>query len=212
MKITILTDNKKSWLIPFGLILQQKLESLGNSVKYVFNKEEIENGDICFLLSCSRIIEENYLSRNKNNIVIHASDLPKGKGFSPLQWQILEGKNEIVVTLFEAAKEVDAGPFYLKDKIFFTGNELYPELREKLGQKIIEMAIKFIINKENLTPQEQVGEETFYRKRTEKDDEIDPYKSIAEQFDHFRIANNDENPLWFSLRNRKYILKIYPKE
>ena len=32
---------------------------------------------------------------NKNNIVVHASDLPKGRGFSPMSWQILEGKNKI---------------------------------------------------------------------------------------------------------------------
>lgn len=46
MKITILTDNKNSWFIPFGFILQERL-SLKHNVKYINNKHDIENGDIC---------------------------------------------------------------------------------------------------------------------------------------------------------------------
>lgn len=92
MIINILTDNKKSWFIPYGYTLQSKLQELMHNVHFVFDKNDIHEGDICFLLSCSKIIEKEYLERNKNNIVVHASDLPKGKGFSPLQWQVLEGK------------------------------------------------------------------------------------------------------------------------
>lgn len=80
-------------------------------------KKEICKGDICFIISCIIIIDEIYLKLNKNNLVVHSSDLPSGKGFTPMQWQILEGKNDIMVTLFEADKEVDAGPYYLKSKL-----------------------------------------------------------------------------------------------
>jgi len=124
MKITILTDNVNSWFIPFGQKLQQKLLSLGLECNYVFDKNVIEYGDICFLLSCSKILQSEYLKRNKYNIVVHASDLPQGKGFSPLQWQIMEGKNEIPLTLFEAVEGVDEGPYYFKDKLIFNGYEL----------------------------------------------------------------------------------------
>ena len=92
MLITILTDNSKSWFVAFGNELKNELEKSGNDVIYVFDKNEIREGDICFILSCTRIIDEEFLKRNKNNIVVHASDLPDGKGFSPLQWQILERK------------------------------------------------------------------------------------------------------------------------
>lgn len=209
MKITILTDNKKSWFIQFGYKLKSILEDLGHQVIYVFEKNEIEEGDICFLLSCSRIVDEQYLKRNKNNIVVHASDLPKGKGFAPVQWQILEGKNEIILTLFEVVKEVDAGPYYFKEKITFDGTELYDELREKLANKIIDMCIYFVKNKDNLNPIEQIGEESFYRKRTRKDDEIDPKKTLEELFNHFRIADNENYPLYFYCKGKKYIIKIY---
>src|SRR5690606_32562138 len=97
-----LTDNAHSWFVKYGNLLMRTLLKEGHQVKYVFNKNELSKGNICFLLSCTRIIGKEYLSLNSHNIVVHASDLPKGKGFSPLQWQILEGASAIPLTLFEA--------------------------------------------------------------------------------------------------------------
>jgi len=212
MIINILTDNINSWFIPYGFKLKKDLEILGHEVFYVFNKNEIREGDICFLLSCSHIVENQFLRRNKNNIVVHASDLPKGKGFSPLQWQILEGKNEIVLTLFEAVDEVDAGPYYFKEKIVFDGTELLDEIHEIMGNKIIDMCKFYVINKNKLKPIPQLGESSFYRRRTKRDDEIDPNKSIIELFNHFRIADNEKYPLWFKYKGKIYYLKIYPEK
>lgn len=212
MKITIFTDNKKSWFIPFGETLKDNLQRMGHTVSYVYSKNDIEKGDICFLLSCTRIIEKDFINRNGNNIVIHASDLPNGKGFSPLQWQILEGKNEIILTLFEVVTEVDAGPYYIKDKISYNGTELIDELRSIMGNKIIEMSISYVKNKFILLPQDQIGDDSFYRKRSVKDDEIDPDLSIKQLFNHFRIADNENFPLWFNLYDKEYIIHIYKKQ
>ena len=209
MKITILTDNIKSWFIPYGEQLKNLLIQKGHSVKYVLSKDEIDDGDICFLLSCSRLIPPIFLKKNKNNIVVHASDLPKGKGFSPLQWQIVEGKDEIILTLFEVVEKVDAGPFYIKSKLIFDGTELYDELRNKLALRIIKMCNDYVDNYDLQTPIQQAGIETFYRKRTIVDDQIEPEKSIVDQFNHFRIADNENFPLWFNFKGKKYIIKIY---
>lgn len=208
MKVCILTDNSKSWFIPFGEKLTASFQELGHDAVYVFDKTQIPEGDICFLLSCTKIIPPKILKRNKHNIVVHASDLPTGKGFSPLQWQILEDKNEIMLTLFEAEEGVDSGPFYFKSKIHLNGTELYNELRTILAEKIIEMCLYFVNNTEILKPILQSGQSTYYNKRTNADDEINPYKTIAEQFNHFRIADNQHYPLWFNYKGQKYFIKI----
>jgi len=209
MRITILTDNEESWFIEYGNKLLEILVSKGHDVEYVFNKSNIRRGDISFLLSCSNIVNTEYLKLNNYNIVVHASDLPQGKGFSPLQWQILNGQNEITLTLFEAVKEVDAGPYYLKDKIKFIGTELYQELRESLGNKIIEMCSNFVDNFNELKPIDQKGVSTYFSRRTIRDDIIDVDKTIREQFNHFRIADNEKFPLWFEYLGNKYYIKIY---
>lgn len=208
MNITILTDNKNSWFVRYGKLLEKKLISNGHVVKYVFDKKDILNGNVCFLLSCTKLIEQEYLKLNDNNIVIHASDLPKGKGFSPLQWQILEGKNEIVLTLFEVVEQVDAGPYYLKDKIEFNGTELLEELRSKMAHKIIELSLRYIENYESLKPKEQSGEESFYVRRRTIDDKIDPQETIINLFNHFRIADNERYPLFFEYKGKAYNIKI----
>jgi len=212
VRITLLTDNPDSWYVPYGQVLCDRLRQAGHEVTYVFRKEELPRGDICFLLSCSRIVGKPHLERHRHNIVVHASDLPRGKGFAPLQWQILAGADEIPVTLFEAVDEVDAGPYYLKSVIRFDGTELYNELRAKLAEKINAMCLEFVERLDQLVPIPQSGAETFFRRRTRDDDELSVEKTIAEQFNHFRIADNERHPLFFRFRGRKYYLKIYPAE
>lgn len=145
-----------------------------------------------------------FLDKNKNNIVVHASDLPNGKGFSPLQWQ----KHYP----FNADELVDNGDYYIKDSVNYEGHELHDELREKLAFKIIDMCISYVENKKSLLPHKQDGTESFYKKRTLKDDELDVNKSINDLFNHFRIADNENYPLYFIKDNQEYILKIQKRK
>ena len=206
--ITILVDNKKSWFDKFANYLNSEIKKIGHDSVYVNDKENIREGDVCFLLSCTKILSKKYLNLNKYNIVIHASDLPIGKGFSPLQWQILEGKNDIPITLFNAGEELDAGDYFIKDTLKYEGHELLDELREKMGKKINEMAITFIQEINSLRAKKQEGNSTFYSRRTRADDLIDPSKSINELFNHLRIADNDKFPVYFKYLGYSYILKI----
>ena len=208
MKIVILTDIKNSWFIPYGKELESKLSEEGHQTKYVFSSDNIVSGDVCFLLSCQNIIGPEILKLNNNNIVAHASDLPKGKGFSPLQWQIFEGKNEIVVTLLEAVDKVDSGPYYFKEKIVLKGTELLDEVRPRLGALIIGMCLKFIREYNSMVPIEQTGEESFYKRRTSSDDELDIDKSLKDIFNHLRVADNEKHPVYFHYKGQKYNIKI----
>jgi methionyl-tRNA formyltransferase len=209
MNIQILTDDADSWFVPFGHRLKNELTNVGHHVNYIFDKSEMINGDICFLLSCSRLISRQYLQLHKHNIVVHASDLPCGKGFSPLQWQILEGKAGIKLTLFEAVEACDAGPYYFKEDLVFDGSELYDELRNKLACKIIDMCLSYANNMDRLNPISQTGLESVYPRRTSKNDELDVNQSIAKQFNHLRIADNERHPAYFMHRGCMYIVKIY---
>lgn len=207
--ITILTD-KTSWMNKFNLILKTELERLGHKVVLIDSKNNLIKGDIAFFLSCFEIVSDEYLKLNKNNIVVHASDLPEGKGWSPTSWQILEGKNEIPVTLFEATNSVDAGDYYIKDKLILNGTELIEEWQEKLGLKIVEMALKYVINYTELLPVKQIGTESFYKKRRPEDSKLDIDKTIREQFNLLRIVDNEKYPAYFSINGQDYKISINP--
>ncbi len=206
MKVAILTSPNQ-WFIPYAKKLTQKIK---NS-KLFFSHEEMDDRfDIVFILSYHRLIKHKFLQKNRHNIVIHASALPKGKGWAPMFWQILEGKNNIVFTMFEVDDSVDGGDIYMQRSLELTGYELNTKLREKQANFIIDMCLEFCNNYDKYkTPIKQVGEESFYKKRGAKDSELDIYKSIDEQFNLLRIVDNDEYPAFFYKDGKKYIIKIF---
>jgi len=205
MKIAILTSPNQ-WFVPYAEILTNRI----NDSKLFFSHKEIdESYSIVFILSYHKIIEKKYLDLHNHNIVIHESSLPLGKGWAPMFWQILEEKNSIVFTMFEAGLGVDDGDIYMKRDLQFTGYELNSKLREKQANHAIEMCLEFLdcYEKYNI-PIKQKGNETFYKKRTSKDSELDIEKSISEQFNLLRIVDNENYPAFFYKNNKKYILKI----
>lgn len=207
--ITILVDDPEAWIIPWAEALVEKLRSY-HTVSLVHSTEDIQPGDFCFLLGCQRKLSSQSLLKNRYNIVVHESDLPEGRGFSPVAWQILEGRNQIPVCLMLAVEEVDAGPVFLRDTIDLDGTELLPEIRQKQGLKTMELCLRFFEAWPDIEAFQQKGAPSFYRRRNRNDDRIDPYKSIAEQFDHLRIVDNDRYSAWFEIRGQRYSLKVTP--
>ena len=209
MKIAILTSPNQ-WFVSYAQQLQEHI----NHASLFFEHESIsENFDIVFILSYHRIIDTQYLAKHKHNIVIHASDLPQGKGWAPMFWQILEGKNEIPFTMFEASEGVDDGKIYMKKMLTLTGYELHDELRKKEAQFVIQMCLEFVKNyKMYKRTYPQIGIPSYYHKRKASDNKLDIHKSIDEQFNLLRICNNELYPAYFELNQIKYILKIEKEE
>ena len=111
--------------------------------------------------------------------------------------------------MFEASHGVDDGDIYMQKELSLSGYELNSELRDKQAKHTIKMCLEFLNNYENhKKPQKQSGEESFYKKRTDKDSELDINKTIKEQFNLLRIVDNENYPAFFYKDNKKYILKI----
>lgn len=207
MNIQILVDDEKSWFVKYAKILCSILSEIHNC-NLIHSRSEILNGDIIFILGCKKILSKKYLSKNKYNIVVHESELPSGRGWSPVTWQILENKNIIPVTLFDATEEVDNGKIYFTDNIILNGDELIDEIREKQAYTKINLCIKFVKNINNLQVIDPKCSSSFYPKRTAKDSLIDINKSIKEQFNLLRVCDNNLYPAYFYYNNCKYILTI----
>jgi methionyl-tRNA formyltransferase len=207
MKITILTDNPNSWILPYVDDLKKDLNR--HDVTHVYKTSDIVGGDIMLVLSCEKILKAEYLKLHKSNVVVHPSKVPLGKGWSPLAWQVLEGSNNIPVSLFEAVEAVDAGDVYIVDYIKLEGHELNEEIKHQQGLLTMKMVKKYIDEFESMVSTPQSGEETFYPRRRQKENELDINKTIVEQFNLFRVVDNERYPAHFHLNGTKYILKIY---
>ncbi|MEF2144837.1 MAG: formyltransferase family protein [Desulfovibrionaceae bacterium] len=205
--LSVIIDNEKSWMWTYVPRLRRILEEYSQKVRICKKVEEIWTGDILFILSCDRILGRNILSLNKHNIVVHASDLPAGRGWSPWTHQVEAGANEIPLTLFEAAPDVDSGDYYLKDRIPLKGDELVEDLRALIGEKVVDM-ISAYLAKFPLPAIPQTGMPTYFPRRTENDCQLDVDKSIREQFNKLRVLDNELYPAFFYHSGCKYILKI----
>jgi methionyl-tRNA formyltransferase len=174
-----------------------------------FKERPDEPGDIMFALHYPALIKPELLLMHKANIVIHAADLPKGRGRSPIHWEVEAGSNSIVLSLFEMGDQADNGPVYLKSKLVLDGTELLDEIREKVIRAEVDMVDAFLSCWPSIKPDVQQGEPSYYPKRTRENQRLDVNMTIAEQFNKMRVADNELYPLWFEHQGATYSLKIF---
>ena len=209
MKITILNSTADH---PVNTWLKKWIQKHQNNhqISLVRSKQEIDKGDILFLISCSELIAKQDRERYKKTLVIHASDLPKGRGWSPHIWEIIHGADEITLSLLEAVDEVDSGDIWKKIKVNIPKTALYNTINALIFDAELEL-MDFAIEKfSTIKPQKQNDEinPTYWPKRKPEDSEVDVSKSIAEQFDLIRVCDPNRFPAFFFIDGKKFIIKI----
>lgn len=208
MKVSVLCSSATHPIYPH--LEQWAKAAAGNHrVELVRQKSELTGGDVLFLISCHEIISLADRQKYGATLVIHASDLPEGRGWSPHIWQILEGRNRMVVSLIEAQDPVDTGAIWAQRPLVLEGHELSEEINAALFAielELMDLALKVIVSGEPV-PQDDRPPST-YRRRTPDDSRLDPSRSIAEQFDLLRVADPQRFPAFFDLRGHRYLVRI----
>ena len=207
MKISILCSSSDHPVFPW-LIQWKKCYEKNHKVDVFSSKKELTGGDILFLISCNEIITCEIRKQYTKTLVIHASDLPAGRGWSPHIWQILEGQNLFTVTLLEAEDKVDTGAIWKKLNFQLQGHELADEINEKLFDTELKL-MSFAIENFHVKPiAQKEGTSSCYSKRTPQDSKLDPNKTIAEQFNMLRVADNNRFPAFIDHFGYRYFLKL----
>ena len=119
MKIGLLFDRNNDWISKY--LLKKNFGSINGKIIKVTTGNDIKkinNHEVLFILGYTKKISNEDLLRNKLNLVVHESNLPRDKGFSPIQYQILKGKNNLKVSLIVAEAEIDKGPIILTLSFF----------------------------------------------------------------------------------------------
>lgn len=212
MKISILCTHKDHPVYPH-LKRWVEFQSKQHSVELVNQKNHLSGGDLLFLISCHELVDQEVRSQYKATLVIHASNLPRGRGWSPHVWQILRGENTITVSLLEAEDAVDAGAIWKKQTFALEGHELWDEINEKLFAVEVQLMDFAVNNFDRVIPTSQAQfEPTYYPKRTPEDSEIDPEKTIGEQFNLLRVCDPARFPAFFDLHGHRYKIIIQKQE
>ncbi len=205
--VSVVTDTE-GWFDPFAQELVERIRSNGDRAQFVRDQDQVPEGHVAFYLSCLKLTRDAILARNRVNLVVHASALPKGRGFSPVVWQILEGLNEVPLTLFEMDGTADTGPIVKQSTISFQGHELNDEIRDALGRSVVDICVEYLKTETRPVAVPQSGEPTWYPRRKKADSELDPEKTIAEQFQLLRVVDNERYPAFFTINGQTYSLKI----
>lgn len=213
MNIIILIS-KNSWANSYKKLLKQELACFSKKIKFISNHKIIKKKyryDINIIFSYFKIIESKYLKYCKYNIIPHESDLPKGRGMSPLTWEILNGKKFFSFCLIEASTKIDSGKIYFKKKVKIPDNILFNQIKEIQFRQNLFLIKKFLNiykKKKPIKYREQQGKPTFYKLRKPKDHELNVNKTIKSQFNLLRTSDNKHYPTYFKYKNKKFILKI----
>ena len=212
MKIQILIS-KNSWANSYKIFIKKKLKRYSKKIIFLNNHKKIKkNYEVNIIFSYFQKIEKKFLNLSKNNLILHESNLPKGRGMSPISWQIMQGKKIITFSLINASEKIDAGKIYYQRKVKFNGTELFDEIKKSQlinNLKLIDKFLKnkFILNK-NLKLRNQRGRATYYKLRNPSESEIKIHKSIKSQINLLRICDFQNYPAFFYYKKKKFLIKL----
>lgn len=138
-----------------------------------------------------------------NCVCFHMTDLPYGRGGSPLQNLILHGHRETVLTALKMNEGVDAGPVYFKEPLDLEGTaqEIYvraAELTWSLIRKLVD---------ENPVPKSQVGDPVLFKRRLPVESELPDLDSLEKLYDFIRMLDAPGYPHAF-LETNKYRIEF----
>jgi methionyl-tRNA formyltransferase len=124
-------------------------------------------------------------------VCFHMTDVPYGRGGSPLQNLVVRGHRSTRLTALRMVESFDAGPVYMKEELSLEGGtaeEIY--LR---AAYLSAGMIKTIIEQEP-APQPQQGEPVIFKRRKPTQSRITDISTLESMHDFIRMLDADGYP------------------
>jgi methionyl-tRNA formyltransferase len=123
-------------------------------------------------------------------IVFHMTDLPFGRGGSPLQNLISRGIYSTKISALKVDEGIDSGDIYLKENLELKGNAT--DIFERSNQIIQKMIIFILQNK--IIPVPQKGTVTEFKRRKPYESNIEKLETLQKVYDYIRMLDADGYP------------------
>ena len=156
----------RSW----ALKIYRKLKKSKKNKVFIFTKVNTKKilklkPDYILFYGWSWKVKKNLINTNKC-IMLHPSMLPKFRGGSPIQNQIIQGITKSGITLFRMNNDLDQGNILLQKRINLSGS--MKEIFEKISNVGFELTEKLIRGKFKEKKQPK-GNFKIYKRRKPKD-------------------------------------------
>lgn len=154
-----------------------------------------------FFLHWSRKVPDS-ITRNYECINFHMTDLPYGRGGSPLQNLILAGHDRTKVSAFQMTEILDGGPVYLKRDLSLSGSA--EEILFRCTIVSLEMVEQIV--RDNLKPIPQSGKVVKFQRRTPEQSELPTGGSARQLYDFIRMLDAEGYPRAFLRRGDRVMV------
>jgi methionyl-tRNA formyltransferase len=196
-KQKLVIASSRSWSSCF---IEKLSQQLPDAVIYEISSREELNIDnlskispsFIFLPHWSYIIPDDILDKF-TCVVFHMTDLPFGRGGSPLQNLISREIFETKISAIKCVKEIDGGPIYLKRPLSLYGNA--EEIYIRATRIVAEMIVWIVRN--NPEPVEQYGNIVVFPRRKPEQSDICTLTDIEKLFHHIRMLDAEGYPAAF---------------
>lgn len=169
------------------------------------------NPDVIFFVGWSDLIPTNIINKYKC-LCIHPSKLPKYRGGSPIQNQIIDGVEDSAVTLFRMDEKIDHGPIYNQLSLNLNGT------LEKIFDSIITKSILLIneyVQGKSFPKHQNHDEATFCKRRTPDMSEITFFEarnsSAKQMYDKIRCLQTPYPNAYIKCKNGEKLYLITAK-
>lgn len=174
-----------------------------DSFYLITNKDDLNHDQLIkinptyvFIPHWSYIIKPD-VYKNFECIIFHMTDLPYGRGGSPLQNLIVRNHENTKISAIKCIDELDAGNVYLKKDLSLNGSA--QEIFQRSSSIICDMIKEIILTKP--TPQKQIGEIVKFNRRKPEDGDIANLDNINKIYDYIRMLDADTYPKAFLMKN-----------
>ena len=145
-----------------------------------------------FFLHWSWIVPEEIVGPYEC-VGFHMTDLPYGRGGSPLQNLIVRGHRRTVLTALRMVRDLDAGPVYLKKELSLEGSAEEILIR---ASHLAGHMIRRIIT-EHPDPIPQSGEPVVFQRRRPEQSRIPRLENLQTLYDFIRMLDAEGYPRAF---------------
>ena len=131
---------------------------------------------------------------NYDCVCFHETDVPYGRGGSPIQNLIVRNHNKTIITALQMIDVLDSGPIYLKRQLKLDGSA--QEIYERAAKIIFKMINVIIKNK--IMPVAQKGRVVKFKRRNVKQSILSKkIKSLRALYNHIRMLDAKTYPTAF---------------
>ena len=127
-------------------------------------------------------------------VVFHMTDLPFGRGGSPLQNLIVRGFTHTKISALRVEQGLDTGDIYLKEELELSGTA--DEILKRCSEIIFEKMIPCILEKDPM-PIPQQGEAVVFRRRKPADGKLLEEMEDETIYDYIRMLDGEGYPRAF---------------